>query len=172
MHSVRKSDSASGFVRLLTGFDGNVTNLLGQLVGAPIQVVDVHQRDIPLSVGSVLYGHGNRTALCRDAVLMSQTGLRLATARSHLALARLPQEVQVALRRGTQPIGRILIRHRLEVFREVVRCRLLAPAPGDPGPPSHSGDDPVVERVSQVWRDERPVMEITELFTRTCLGLL
>ncbi|WKX11331.1 chorismate pyruvate-lyase family protein [Streptomyces sp. NL15-2K] len=169
---MKQSDSASRFVRLLTGFDGNVTNLLEQIVGAPIQVVDVRQHDIPLPAKSVLYDHGNRTALRRDAVLMSQTGLRLATARSHLALARLPPEVQGALRCGTQPIGRILTRHRLEVFREVVRCRLLAPTPGDADPPSHSDDDPVVERVSQVWRDERPVMEITELFTRICLGLL
>lgn len=164
----RHRSSPAELARLLAAFDGNLTILLEHYVGSAIRTTRVRHRLVPPPAGSGLHDGGSRQVLRRDAVLTSSSAATLVVARSYIELTGLPSEVRRELHGGREPIGRIISRHRWEVFREVVHSRPLEPGGSDgtkPGP-----DALVVERMTRLWAKERPVMEITELFTRSCLS--
>jgi chorismate-pyruvate lyase len=153
---------------LLTSFDGSVTALLKSLCGEEILVAAVSQETIALPPTHILRLAKVTSALKRDVILTSSSrSKQLVAASSYIAIERMPARVQLSLRAGNKPIGRILCDERVEVFREVVQHRY------SPRSANISSDmNAYFERTSHVWSGSLPLVVITEQFSDECLSLL
>ncbi|GAA2939754.1 chorismate--pyruvate lyase family protein [Streptomyces enissocaesilis] len=169
--AVRAADRREAEIALITGFlevfDGNVTELLGSLAGAPLDISRISQETAAPADRGVLAE--TRSPVLRRDVLLSCGSVPMVRARSWIDLAQLPPPVRDALSRGGQPIGRVMRQHRVEVARETLLCRVL---PGALSGGRRGADAPLIERKTSVWHGGRPAMEINEIFTESVLGLL
>lgn len=160
-------------LRTLLTTDGTVTETLAALHGEEVGVRvlaqgfgrhagdDVPELDAPAGT-SVL----DRTIVLAGAV----SGRIYAAARSRIVPDALPAGLQAGLLERREPIGKLMLEHRLETFREVVeagRCT-AAEAPRLDGRAAGAlGIDPaapVAWRTYRVITGGRPVMSITEVF--------
>jgi chorismate-pyruvate lyase len=68
---------------------------------------------------------GNEEAIKRSVVLYGKrTSRYYVYAETYLALERLPKALARDLREGSEPLGRLLLKHRLETFKELVDFRI------------------------------------------------
>jgi chorismate-pyruvate lyase len=107
---------------------------------------------------------GGESVLRRSTLLQGcRTGRNYIYAESEIVLERLPPSLQEGLIETAEPIGRLLIRGRIETFRELLRSgRALA---GSRGPALGAGTAEMLPfRTYRVIVGGRPVMRITEHF--------
>jgi chorismate-pyruvate lyase len=107
---------------------------------------------------------GGENVLRRSTLLQGcRTGRNYIYAESEIVLDRLPPSLREGLLESAEPIGRLLIRGRVETFRELLRSgHALA---GSRGPALDAGTDAMLPfRTYRVIVGARPVMRITEHF--------
>ncbi|MFD6530890.1 chorismate--pyruvate lyase family protein [Streptomyces sp. NPDC060184] len=168
--------------RMLLTTDGTVTTMLEELAGERVNAVAMNHRGAaPRHVLDALMGDGACGAvLTRSTQLVSATtGTVLVYARAVLAPGALPA-VDRDLYATSEPIGRLLRRHRVETFRELRTGRPLfdgeIPDPLDEcasAAPEHEEPRHVTGavRTYRIHAGGRPAIFVGEVFTAACLGL-
>lgn len=164
-------------LRTLLTTDGTVTETLAALHGEEVGVRVLAQgfgrhagHDLP-----ELDAPAGTSVLDRTIVLAGAVSGRIyAAARSRIVPDALPAGLQAGLLERREPIGKLMLEHRLETFREVVgagRCTAAEAPRLDGGVDGRAagalGIDPaapVVWRTYRVISGGRPVMSITEVF--------
>lgn len=170
-------------LRTLLTTDGTVTETLAALHGEEVGVRVLAQGYVPQAEGEnpeLGAAPGTRVAgphvagphvLDRTIVLVgAQSGRAYAVARSRIVPEALPPGLQAGLLERREPIGKLMLEHRLETFREIVACG-RCPAAQAPGLEARAAealeippDAPVAWRTYRVISGGRPVMSITEVF--------
>jgi chorismate-pyruvate lyase len=160
-------------LRVLLTTDGTVTETLAAYHGEPVGVEVLSQgwRDYEGRANRELEAAIGTRMLERTIALVGKvSGRRYAAAWSRIVPGLLPSGLQEGLLAEKEPLGQLLLAHRLETFREVVaagRC------PAGEAPTlgircaAALGVDPAAEVVWRTYRvthGGRPVMSITEFF--------
>lgn len=163
----------SPVLRALLTTDGTVTETLAAFHGEDVGVRVLAQgyRAAEMPTDADLETAPGCRVLDRAIVLTgARTGNRYTAARSRILPDRLPTGVRDGLLAGREPLGMLMLAHRLETFREVTACgRGAAGDAALPGGPC-AGALGVEPRAGIVWRTYRvitggrPAMVITECF--------
>jgi chorismate-pyruvate lyase len=163
---------APGLRALLTT-DGTVTETLAALHGEEVGVRVLAQgfgRHAEDEAPELEAPAGTRV-LDRTIVLAGAvSGHLYAAARSRIVPEALPAGLQAGLLERREPLGKLMLEHRLETFREVVaagRCTAATAPHLDGQAPATLGvgpEAPVAWRTYRVICGGRPVMSITEIF--------
>jgi chorismate-pyruvate lyase len=168
----------SPVLRTLLTTDGTVTETLAALFGEDVGVQVLAQGYAalgPSEAPELDAAPGARVAgarvLDRTIVLVGAKSARAYTAaRSRIVPGALPAGLQEGLLARREPIGKLMLEHRLETFREVVACGRCPAgrAPGLEGVAAEAlqtaPEAPVAWRTYRVISGGRPVMSITEVF--------
>ncbi|MEW2085665.1 hypothetical protein [Streptomyces sp. NPDC005283] len=172
--------------RLLLTADGTVTGMLEQITGERIVAAGLVHGGQPPIRAAIEFAHpagAGRLVVRATNLTGSSSGVTYVRARSALVPDALPRDLYADLVGTREPIGRLLRRHRVETFRELLTGRLLVdgenPDPLDD--PAASGTDPVRHgpesaRVTGACRTYRlhiggrPAAVIGEVFTAHCLA--
>jgi len=148
--------------RAVLGSDGSFTLLLTALLGQEVKVALIEQSVDQLSHydEAVNLGAGTRV-LNRNVRLYVEPEHNIVFASSVIAIDRIAEPVADDLLAGNETIGRILRKHRLETFRELVDWGTA------PTPEGARGYFPLTEMMYRSYRiisDVTPVMLVTEFF--------
>ncbi|MDH4229522.1 MAG: chorismate pyruvate-lyase family protein [Nitrospirota bacterium] len=163
----------SPLLRVLLTTDGTVTETLaahfGEEVGVKVVTQGFHPADgedfpeLALRPGSVV--------LDRCVVLTgARSGRAFAVAVSRIVPALLPGAMQEDLLAAREPLGKLLLAHRLETFKEIVDCG-VCPLRHAPLPPGNfaaalklAPGAPLVWRTYRVLIGGRAAMSVSEYF--------
>jgi chorismate-pyruvate lyase len=162
----------SPVLRTLLTTDGTVTETLAAFFGEDVGVRVLDQGHRPLADSDAdLEAPSGARVLDRTIVLAgARSGSRYTAARSRIVPDRLPAGLRDGLLAGREPLGKLMLLHRLETFREVTACgRGAAGDAALPGGPCAEAlgvapEAPVVWRTYRVVTGARPAMVITEFF--------
>lgn len=163
--------------RLLVTSDATLTPMLEQVMGEPIVLThltrSVAAEQPNAELGSLAPEPVPGPVTCRSAHLVGAvSGTTYVRARTSMAMGRLPAAVRADLTTTDEPIGRLLRRHRVESFREIVGWRLHQP---DARRARADGEDPARDVVTASRRvllfiGGAPALLIDERFTAACFG--
>ncbi len=150
---------------------GTVTQLLELLAGEPVDADIRHQVEGHADAGNPL-GLAPSAPLLRRAVLLTgrDSGHPLVYAESVIAVDRIPSSARRRLETSRDPIGRVLLDHRLVVRRQ--------PLPGPVEAMSIDGDvvpllgGAVRSRRYRIILDRHPAMVVSEWFLRSVSDVL
>jgi beta-ribofuranosylaminobenzene 5'-phosphate synthase len=146
--------------RLLLTSDGTITPMLEQIVGERVVTARLDQSPAPTDpeTAALLAASDGRSLLTRATHLVGAvTGTVYVRARSVLAVDAMPPPLRADLLGTDEPIGRLLRRHRVETFREILS--LQVPESGFPLKP---------KRRYLVFTGGVPAMLIDESFAAEC----
>ncbi|HWF36437.1 MAG TPA: chorismate pyruvate-lyase family protein [Solirubrobacteraceae bacterium] len=165
-------DSARQMVqRLIFNTDATVVRILENCFDERIRTAGLVQAITQEAATDVdLELAGGEGVLRRSTLLQGcRTGRNYIYAESDIVLDRLPPSLREGLVETTEPIGRLLIRDRVETFRELLRSgRSLA---GPRGPALGAQSDQMLPfRTYRVIVGGHPVMRITEHFAPVFLA--
>lgn len=153
---------------VLLSTDGTVVRLLEGCFGEPIRLADHVQCTRPAAPTdpAELELSEDETVLHRKVLLQGRrTGGNYVSADSLIAIDRLDPPVRDALLSTSLPIGKILVEHRVESFREILRIgRTRAQRSG-----MASGEE-LLFRTYRIVIGGRPAMLITEEFSASSLS--
>jgi chorismate-pyruvate lyase len=156
--------SLSPVQRSVLGSDGSFTLLLTALLGHEVNVALIEQRvDRMPRYGEAIQLQTGARILNRNVRLYVAPDRNIVFASSVIALDRIATPLASDLLAGKETIGRILRKHRLETFRELVDWG-SAPTPSEA-----SGYFPKTEMMYRSYRiisGGEPVMIVTEFFNR------
>lgn len=148
--------------RALLSCDGSFTLLLTALLGREVKVALIEQSVDRLSRRDEALGiEAGAQVLNRNVRLYIEQESNIVYASSVIAIERIPAPIATDLLGGNETIGRILRKHRLETFRELVDWG-TAPLPEDAW-----GHFPAIEMMYRSYRivsGGTPVMLVTEFF--------
>jgi beta-ribofuranosylaminobenzene 5'-phosphate synthase len=148
--------------RAVLGSDGSFTLLLTALLGQEVKVALIEQSiDRMPSYGEAIQLQKGARVLNRNVRLYVEPERNVVFASSVIAIDRIAAPLANDLLAGKETIGRILRKHRLETFRELVDWG-TAPTPDDA-----NGHFPVTEMMYRSYRiisRGKPVMIVTEFF--------
>ncbi len=144
------------------GCDGSFTLLLSALLGQEVKVALIEQTIDRLDeYDEAMDLEKNARVLNRDVRLYVEPDSNIVYASSVIAIDRIQGPLATDLFLGKETIGRLLRKHRLETFRELVDWGAApVPAPGKRYFPSSE----MMYRAYRVIHDSVPVMLITEFF--------
>ncbi|MGW2547113.1 chorismate--pyruvate lyase family protein [Kitasatospora sp. NPDC001574] len=146
--------------RLILACDGTVTPLVEQVVGERIVTAGLAHAPEPADeeAARLLAVPVGLTLLSRTTELVgARSGLVHVRARTLMVVEALPAPLRADLLGGDEPIGRLLRRHRVESFREIVSST---------APTAQGGG----ARRYRVMTGGTPAMLIDEVFSARCLG--
>ena len=150
--------------RAVLGSDGSFTLLLTALLGQEVKVALIEQSvDRMPRYGEAIQLQKGARVLNRNVRLYVEPEQNVVFASSVIAIDRIAAPLATDLLAGKETIGRILRKHRLETFRELVDWG-TAPTPDDAG-----GHFPATEMMYRSYRiisGGKPVMIVTEFFDR------
>jgi chorismate-pyruvate lyase len=158
-------DSLCAMQRILLTTDGTVTDMLEAYYREPMTVEPLAQEiiDSPerLSELGVEAGH---PVLEREILLRGKvSGRKALHADTIIVPDRLPEQVRIGLLEKREPIGQLLLRDKLETYREIIRCERTAA-----GALARHFDcydsAPLLTRTYIVVHAGRGIMRITERF--------
>lgn len=163
--------------RLLVTSDATLTMSLEQVMGEPIVLSHLARSDAAephdaeaggLAPHSLAGPVTHRSAHLVGAV----SGDTYVRARTSIVMDRLPSAVRVGLTTTEEPIGRLLRRHRVESFREVVGWQLHQPDPTQFGVDALEAAREAVNVSRRVLLSigGAPALLIDEHFTAACFG--
>ncbi len=150
---------------------GTVTQLLEFLAGEPVDADIRHQLEGPAGAGNPLGLAPSAPLLCRAVLLTGRdSGHPFVYAESAIAVDRIPRSVRRRLETSRDPIGRVLLDHRLVVRREPLLDPVEAtPVYGDVVPLLGGA---VRSRRYRIILDRDPAMVVSEWFLRSVSDLL
>jgi beta-ribofuranosylaminobenzene 5'-phosphate synthase len=144
------------------GCDGSFTLLLSALLGQEVKVALIEQTvDTLEAYDEALDLQKNQRVLNRDVRLYVEPNNNIVFASSVIATDRIQESLASDLIAGKETIGRLLRKHRLETFRELIDWG-SAPVPSA-GRPYFTASD-MMYRAYRVFAHGVPVMLITEFF--------
>lgn len=148
--------------RLLLTTDGTVMPMLEQIVGEPIVTAGLDQSPVPVSAAdaALLAPHGDSLVTRTTLLVGAGTGTVYVNARTVFATEAMPAALRSDLLATAVPIGKLLRKHRVESFREILSVRI----PEDEGPVEPS-------RRYRVFMGGTPALLIEEVFTTECFQL-
>jgi beta-ribofuranosylaminobenzene 5'-phosphate synthase len=150
--------------RAVLGSDGSFTLLLTALLGQEVKVALIEQSvDRMPRYGEAIQLQKGARVLNRNVRLYVEPERNVVFASSVIAIDRIAAPLANDLLAGKETIGRILRKHRLETFRELVDWG-TAPTPDDA-----IGHFPATEMMYRSYRiisAGKPVMIVTEFFDR------
>lgn len=154
----------SAVQRAVLSSDGSFTLLLTALLGEEVKVALIEQAVEYLSADdeAVQLDKGARV-LNRNVRLYIEPDHNVVFASSVIALDRIPTALASDLMAGKETIGRLLRKHRLETFRELVDWG-TAPTPEDGR--SYFPAEEMTYRSYRIITNDMPVMLVTEFFDR------
>jgi len=170
-HSVRPL-SRSPIQRILLVTDGTVTEILEAFTGESMRLIKLHEElatiehylpELELPAGE--------TVLRRKILLQGRMSLtNFLYADSYVTVNRLDDWMRRGLLESHKPIGFLMQEHRLETFREILKCgRELA---GQLGTYFDADDNAaMIWRTYRVISDGQPIMLITEKFPEDYFAL-
>ncbi|HVL99761.1 MAG TPA: chorismate pyruvate-lyase family protein [Egibacteraceae bacterium] len=162
---LRAGASPDALQRILLTTDGTVVQLLESWFDDPIELAGHEQFITPVQLTDEdLQPAGHETILRRRVLLRGRrTGRNYVYADTAVVLDRLSAPVRESLLSSAEPIGRVLRRHRVETFREILRTgrRPVGALAGDFGCDSA---DQLLFRVYRVVSGGLPIMLIAEHF--------
>jgi chorismate-pyruvate lyase len=154
--------SLSPVQRSVLGSDGSFTLLLTALLGHEVKVALIEQRvDRMAHYSEAIQLEAGARILNRNVRLYVQQNRNIVFASSVIALDRIPAPLAADLLAGQETIGRILRKHRLETFRELVDWGSA------PTPEEATDYFPNVEMMYRSYRiisGGKPVMIVSEFF--------
>jgi chorismate-pyruvate lyase len=151
--------------RILLVTDGTVTEILEAYTGESMRLIKLYEELVTLDHDlPALELKAGQQALRRKILLQGKMSLtNFLYADSYVAIDRLDDWMRHGLLESHKPIGFLMQEHRLETFREIVKCgREMAGQLG-----TYFGID---ETDAMIWRTYRviaggqPIMLITEKF--------
>jgi chorismate-pyruvate lyase len=161
--------------RMLRESAGTVTDLLETATGEPLRAEVLRQEPADATVDRGLgeaLGEMTDQSLCHRVAVLRGTRSRLPYlyAESVFVVERLPASARQQLECTDDPIGRVLVAHRLRLSTE----GLAAPAPPYPVPArtAAEGRDIVWARAYRLLVDGAPIFAIREWFFRPVLDAL
>ncbi|MCV2458409.1 chorismate pyruvate-lyase family protein [Streptomyces sp. ICN988] len=129
-------DRLGAAARMLLTTDGTVTPMLEQMVVEPIITSQLSHdtRVSPTDIAAMpqSYRHDRLTARTTQLV-GAHSGTVYVHARSVLVLDALPEPLRTDLMTTREPIGRLLRKHRIESFRELLTCSVPDDCPSRGG---------------------------------------
>ena len=153
--------------KILLSTDGSVTQMLEVITGSSVRL-DTHSQHVEpadAETAGVLQCREGEDVNHRVVTIRREpSGEVLLTAVSHALVARLPPEFREDLMRADIPIGKILLRHRIEARREI---REIGATPADPGTAGILGilrGEPVLSRRYEIIHGGIPLLSIREAF--------
>lgn len=148
--------------RVMLISNGTLTDILQAFTSEKIGVHKLAEERMPCHNTRYLSLFGTGEAIKRSVVLYGERSLRhYVYAETYLALKQLPQALAEDLRERSEPLGRLLLKYRLETFKELIDLRLgksdqaaryLGPGPG------------FLIRRYKVYMQDRPCIVIQEYF--------
>jgi beta-ribofuranosylaminobenzene 5'-phosphate synthase len=157
----------SSVQKILLSTDGSVTQMLEVITGSPVRL-ETHSQQVEPADGetaAVLQCRAGEEVNHRVVTIRGDPdGKVLLTAVSHALVSRLPLEFREDLMRADIPIGKILLRHRIEARREI---REIRSAPADPGTAGILGilrGEPVLSRRYEIIHGGSSLLSIREQF--------
>jgi chorismate-pyruvate lyase len=163
----------SAVLRTLLTTDGTVTETLAAFFGEEVGVEVLSQayRDYEGRANRELEAPVGTRMLERAIALVGrESGRRYAAAWSRIVPGLLPSGLQEGLLAEKEPLGQLMLHHRLETFREIVACGRCAAGEAPSLGPRCAAALGVAPETETVWRTYRvtsggrPVMSITEYF--------
>lgn len=163
----------SPVLRALLTTDGTVTETLAAFFGEEVGVEVLSQgyRDYEGRANRELEAPVGTRMLERTIALVGATsGRRYAAAWSRIVPGLLPSGLQEGLLAEKEPLGKLMLGHRLETFRDIVACGRCAAAEAPHLGIRCAAALGVEPATGTVWRTYRvhtggrPVMSITEYF--------
>lgn len=156
--------SLSAVQRAVLGSDGSFTLLLSALLGQEVKVALIDQSvgAMPQHDEAIDLAEGSRV-LNRNVRLYVEPQRNIVYASSVIALDRLASPLANDLMMGEETIGRLLRKHRLETFRELVDWG-TAPLPEEAR--DHFFAIEMLYRSYRIISNRQPVMVVTEFFDR------
>lgn len=151
--------------RLIFNTDATVVRILENCFDERICTAELAQEITQATATDVdLELAGEESVLRRSTLLRGcRTGRNYIYAESAIVLDRLPASLREGLVATPEPIGRLLIRGRVETFRELLRSGRSLAGPRGPALGAQS-DDMLPFRTYRVIVGGHPVMRITEHF--------
>ena len=156
--------------RILLTSDGTLTNLLEQLTGEQIVVTRLSQsRGTADAESAALLASAPDRLLSRSTRLVGAvTGTAYIDAVSTIAIDELPTSLRADLVSTEEPIGRLLRRHRIESFREMLGWEVYDQGRSAPEP--HGRTPPSASRRYRVFTAGAPTLLIQEFFAASCFA--
>ena len=150
--------------RAVLGSDGSFTLLLSALLGQEVKVAMIDQSvdHMPHYDEAIDLDEGARV-LNRNVRLYIEPERNIVYASSVIALDRIAEPLASDLLAGNETIGRLLRKHRLETFRELVDWG-VAPLPDEAK--DHFFAVEMMYRSYRIIGNHQPVMLVTEFFDR------
>src|SRR5262249_47195293 len=145
--------------RMLMTSDGTVTSMLEQIVGETITTSRLDQSVAPVDPdAAAILPYPVTSLLTRTTQLVgTTTGTGYVWATSVFCPDALPGRVRAGLLKPGEPIGRLLRRHRVESFREILSIDV---------PDEHGPAEP--RRRYVICIGGSPAVLIEEIFTADC----
>jgi beta-ribofuranosylaminobenzene 5'-phosphate synthase len=168
IHAIEeKLGRLSNLQKVLLSTDGSVTGILEMVTGHPIEIRTLKQQVIPSDeqiAGSLEIDTGeevnHRVVELRDG----STGEVLIYAVSHTPLKRLAPAFRQDLMQADIPIGRIIMKHRIESRREVTDAGVLTAGPDLSGRFRICREEPLLTRKYRIIHHKKPLIAIEETF--------
>jgi chorismate-pyruvate lyase len=158
-------DNLCAMQRILLTTDGTVTDMLEAYYREPMAVTPLAQEvvDTPHPVPELDVAAG-QPVLQREILLRGKlSGRKALHANTLIVLDRLPERLRVGLLEKQQPIGQLLLRDKLETYREIIRCERQAAGALAPHFDCYESA-PLLSRTYVVTLGGRGIMRITERF--------
>lgn len=158
-------NNLSAMQRILLTTDGTITDMLEAYFREPLAVVPLAQEiiDSPESLPECGVDAGHQV-LRREILLRGKvSGRKVLHANTIIILDRLPERLRVGLLEKKEPIGQLLLRDKLETYREIIRCERQAAG----ALAIHFGcydNAPLLTRTYVVTLGNQGIMRITERF--------
>lgn len=148
--------------RAVLGSDGSFTLLLTALLGQDVKVALIEQSVERMTRdGEAIQLQPGARVLNRNVRLFVEPDRNIVFASSVIAIDRIEATLAGDLLAGKETIGRILRKHRLETFRELVDWG-LAPTPYEAS--GHFPQTQMIYRSYRIISGGTPVMIVTEFF--------
>jgi beta-ribofuranosylaminobenzene 5'-phosphate synthase len=153
--------------KILLSTDGSVTQMLEVITGSPVRLETRSQHVEPAdaeTAGVLQCREGEDVNHRVVTIRRDPSGEVLLTAVSYALVARLPPEFREDLMRADIPIGKILLRHRIEARREIREIRANPADPGTAGILGILRGEPVLSRRYEIIHRGAPLLSIREAF--------
>lgn len=152
LKKLEKEKKLSLIERILAVTNGSVTQILEVYTGAPVRIKTLNQEVKEAGIVANQLGVAKSDLVnFREVEILDTNGKLLMIAKSWTPLKRLEPAFRDDLMKADVPIGKLLLKHKIEVMRELLDARV------------ESGK---VERTYNIIRKDVVLMRVNERFER------
>ena len=154
LRNLEKEKRLSLIEKVLAVTNGSVTQILEAYLGESVKIRTISQEVKEAGeLGTTLDVDESDEVNFREVEITDQKGNVLILAKSWTPLKRLESEFREDLMKADVPIGKLLIKHKIEARRELIDVRI---------------ENEKVKRVYDIIRDNKILMRIEEELNELC----